>query len=228
MTIIDLSRWQGKPDWARVRAAGVTTAIMRCCTGGTGVDSEYARNWRESALAGIPRRGTYAYVITGIPAAEQVANILRVTGGDFGTEPLTLDCERTKSERDAMAGGWVFPKNAYTSMVWDMLHALTPHAPNGLRIYTSANEWAAITSQPAWAVWYPLWVAHYNDHVAQPDCPRGWAWARWQYSCTGHVDGIDGAVDLNRERVVTPVPSPDPMAPAILAHVTAIRTVMEA
>jgi lysozyme len=43
---------------------------------------------------------------------------------------------------------------------------------------------------------YHLWVAHYDV-----ECPRavnGWRrWAFWQRSASGHVDGVNGDVDLD-------------------------------
>ena len=96
--IIDVSRWQGTIDWDRVKASGVETAIIRATIGAMGIDSQYDRNWAESRRVGIAHRGVYHYVITEDSAAAQAQNILRVTGGDFGDEPLTLDCEPRSDE----------------------------------------------------------------------------------------------------------------------------------
>lgn len=196
--IVDVSRHQGQIDWLRVAGAEVQTAVIRCTMAATGVDDAYARNWREAGWAGIARRGVYHYVVTGIPAASQVENILRTTGGDFGDEPLTLDCEPTKDERERMAAGWLFPRRAYTDMLAAIVERL--QASVLVRIYTSAYFWSLITTQPAWALDLPLWVADYRARPA-PACPPGWEWARWQYTHQGRVAGIAGDVDLNRDAV---------------------------
>ena len=39
---------------------------------------------------------------------------------------------------------------------------------------------------------YPLWLAHYVDMTS-----FYYRYDIWQYSCTGHVAGIDGNVNLN-------------------------------
>lgn len=226
--IVDLSAWQGVPNWQQVRAAGVTCAIMRASMGATGVDKQFARNWSESRTAGIPRRGVYHYVVTEAPAAEQVDNIMRVTQGDFGSEPLTLDCERRADEHKLSA----FPREAYTALVREMLDRLAGVV--GLRIYTSKNEWNQITTQPAWASAYPLWVAAYpfdpDSPTYKPPIPAQWTtWSMWQYSSTGNVPGIAGSVDLNRERDATRLPLPEPV-PAIAEAVALIdrtRTALE-
>ncbi len=201
--IIDVSRWQGVIDWPTVRAAGVETAIIRATLGATGVDSEYRRNWSGARAAGIPNRGVYHYVITSNIAQAQVANILQTTGGDFGNEPLTLDCEPTETERQA--GN--FPKAAYTAMVRQMLDLLTPVV--AVRIYTSASAWAFVTTEPEWAIPFLEWLADYRN-VPSPALPAHvTTWRRWQYSSTGRVAGIVGDVDLNRDNAPAP-PLPVP------------------
>lgn len=227
--IIDVSRHNGIIDWPRVRnEGGVDCAIVRATLGSTGVDDRFAANWQSSGAAGISRRGVYHYVITGVPAAAQLANILATTGGDFGNEPATLDVERTRAEVQAMAAGWRFPVAAYTAMLFELAHALRMHTP--VRLYTSKWEWEAMTNRPAWAANFPLWVAGYpNDPESttyRPLVPAPWAdWTMWQYSSTGRVPGIAGNVDLNRERAgqpPTPPPPTDTQAVAIAGHANAI------
>ncbi len=196
--IIDLSYWNGLIAWPRVRAAGVTKTIIRCAIGDRWVDDAYAVNWKGSAEAGIERRGTYHDLITGQSAAAQTLNILAHADFDFGSEPIALDVERTRDERLACDSGWPFPKAEYTAMLHDIVSALL--AVHSVAIYTSAVEWAAMTTQPEWAKALPLWVAHYSTTIAAPNCPPGWDWSLWQYG-QAPVDGIVEPVDVNRERV---------------------------
>jgi lysozyme len=194
--IVDVSRHNGSIDWPRARAeGGVTTAVIRATLGTTGVDDAYARNWREAGWAGI-RRAVYHYVITGLPATLQAGNIIRTTQGDYGDEPVTLDCEPTGAELERMRGGWQFPKREYTAMVRNMIAQLRPIVP--VRIYTSAYFWSLITTGEALDV--PLWVADYRER-AEPATVPGWAWSRWQYGI-GPVAGFAGNVDLNRDAVM--------------------------
>jgi lysozyme len=45
---------------------------------------------------------------------------------------------------------------------------------------------------------YPLWLAEYTS-APMPRIPGGWkTWTFWQYSQDGRIDGVDGAVDLDR------------------------------
>lgn len=228
--IIDVSRWQGLIDWLRVKAAGVEEVVMRCTLGSVGVDDRYVTNWNGARSAGITKRGVYHYFITGAPALAQADNILRVTHGDFGNLPLTIDCERTTREHEAMRNGWVFPRASYTAEVLKLLEALAPKVTHGLQIYTSRVEWNTITTQPPWALEYPLWVAHYNPYVARPDTPTGWNYALWQYAFTGRVAGISGNVDMNRRNPTTPTPIPEDLAELkrrILVKTASIRELVE-
>jgi GH25 family lysozyme M1 (1,4-beta-N-acetylmuramidase) len=206
--IIDISQWQGKPDWPRLKAAGVTCAIIRCSLG-LRADSEFARNWAESARVGIERRGVYHYYTTEISPLAQAAALLAVTGGDCGNEPVTVDCERRADERLLP-----FDKAAYTANVKLFLDELAEALPQvRQRIYTSAEEWHQITTQPEWARdgKYAKWLAHYNAFINAPATPPGWRWDRWQFTSVGRVDGISGNVDLNRDAVELPHLDPAPV-----------------
>jgi GH25 family lysozyme M1 (1,4-beta-N-acetylmuramidase) len=206
--IVDVSRHQGTIDWPRLKAAGVTCAIIRVTTG-TRIDSEFRRNWAEAHRAGIERIGWYAYFVTETPPLAQASAVLEITGGDCGNEPLTVDCERRADERLLP-----FDKAAYTANVKAFLDELAEALPHvRQRIYTSAVEWHTITTQPEWArdSKYSKWLAQYNTRINAPDTPPGWRWDRWQYTSVGRVDGIDGNVDLNRDAVELPHLDPAPV-----------------
>lgn len=53
-TGIDVSRYQGKIDWARVKAGGTGFAIIKCTQGVNTVDPEFHRNMRNCAAVGCP------------------------------------------------------------------------------------------------------------------------------------------------------------------------------
>ena len=62
-------------------------------------------------------------------------------------------------------------------------------------LYTGPGFWNAFGDHDLGS--YPLWVAEYG--VSQPKPVDGWtAWTFWQYSESGTVDGVDGAVDLDQ------------------------------
>jgi lysozyme len=67
-------------------------------------------------------------------------------------------------------------------------------------IYTSPTSWSALGSPTSFArAGHPLWVANWN--VGAPIVPaQNWAgrsWRVWQHAGDGHLEGIDGRVDLD-------------------------------
>lgn len=221
--IIDVSRWNSYIAWPQVAAAGVTCAIMRATMGSQGIDVRFSANWAQALAAGIPRRGVYHYVTTGTSPSLQHNHIMTMTGGDWGTEPLVLDVERTEDERKKMAAGWQFPKAAYTQMLFLLATELRTHGP--VMIYTNDTEWRAMTSTPAWAAQYQLWVASWG--ALPPIVPTPWTdWRLWQYTNLGQVPGIIGNVDLSREQTVVPPPV-DQVALEIGGHALDIRGLVD-
>ena len=220
---IDVSTFQGAIDWQKVRAAGVSRVIIRGPIYDHWVDDRFAENWAGARAAGIPRHEIYGDVSRLASAHAQFLNILKWTGGDFGTGPYHPDIERTDDERKAIAAGTlIWDKVAYTAMLHELVTALA--AVVAIELYTSRNEWLAMTTDPDWARPMPHWLAHYNSHISEPDRPDGWDWDLWQYG-QAQVDGIEHPVDVNREHVAAPAADID--AARIMAEVAAIRSLLE-
>jgi len=52
---VDVSHHQGEIDWQAVAADGVAFAFIKATEGGDFVDPRFAKNWKRSAAAAIPR-----------------------------------------------------------------------------------------------------------------------------------------------------------------------------
>ena len=89
---IDVSRWQGKIDWASVRAAGTQFAFIKATEGGDHLDPRFTENWYGAAHAGVPR-GAYHFMYWCRPAHEQAAWFRRNVPDDFDALPPVLDLE---------------------------------------------------------------------------------------------------------------------------------------
>lgn len=67
-TILDVSRWQGRIDWDKVKASGLVSGVMIRAMGNSGarkaskpyIDPYFARNYAECTRLGIPV-GVYGY-----------------------------------------------------------------------------------------------------------------------------------------------------------------------
>src|SRR5690349_19128466 len=51
---IDVSKWQGRIDWASVSAAGTQFAFIKATEGGDHTDERFLENWQGAKAAGIP------------------------------------------------------------------------------------------------------------------------------------------------------------------------------
>ncbi len=196
---IDVSKWQGDVDWADVASTPVRFAIMRATIGNTAttarsVDPKYAEYLSEATANGLVV-GAYHRANVGRAdddawnEANYFVNNAQIAAGDV--LPV-LDIEQTHGLSVAEMQEWV---REWVRRVF---------ARTGVKpmIYSSPNFWQTNMGNTPWFAdhGYPLWIAHWG--VSAPIVPAGnWGghgWMFWQWTSTGHVDGIAGAVDRDR------------------------------
>ena len=186
---IDVSRFQGKPDWQRVNQAGKIFAFAKASQGVSYADPMFANNWTAMSNAGM-MRGAYHFYSAASPAIAQANNFIKVVGSlDSGDLPPVLDLE----DRAGMVQNHVTAA-ALRQGAHDWLDAVEEAFNMTPIIYTDPSFWKQYMSDEFGE--YPLWIANYN--VQEPIIPSAWEdYAFWQYSQTGNVAGIAGNVDLN-------------------------------
>ena len=188
---IDVSKYQRRIEWSAVASSPVRFAIMRATLGNRYRDERYAQN-----LAGATANGLvvgayhFAKPTLGLRDARGEADhFLRVARVEAGDVLPVLDIEET--------GGLSSEQLRVWAQAW--LHRV--HVRTGVRamIYSGNHFWRGFMRNTSWFGHrgHPLWVAHWN--VGAPDVP-GDRWANngytvWQWSATGNVPGIRGAVD---------------------------------
>lgn len=181
---IDVSSYQGSINWTDVKTSGIDFAIARI-SDGSSLDSDFATNWSGMKSAGLVR-GAYQYFEPGEDPTTQAGIVVSAVGAlGAGDLPVTADMETT--------GGQSAATIISNLMTWaSAVKAGTGKAP---MIYTAEGYWDADVASSAFAA-NPLWVANWG--VSCPDLPTGWSnWVVWQYSDSGSVTGISGAVDLD-------------------------------
>lgn len=89
---VDVSRWQGTVNWAKVKQAGVEFAILRCFA--YRKDTTFETNYAAATAQGIPL-GAYVYMYATTPqgAVKEAQDTLAALGGKALTYPLFLDVE---------------------------------------------------------------------------------------------------------------------------------------
>jgi GH25 family lysozyme M1 (1,4-beta-N-acetylmuramidase) len=191
---IDISHWQGKPDWPQAKADGVRFVFAKATEGRTFVDEEYSSN-RAGALSQTIPLGAYHFARPDKTAGDAVAEADHFVDNASPTEwnlvPV-LDLEVTGGLGTTKLKAWV----------WAWLNRVEERLGVKATIYTSPSFWSDHMGNARGFAksGHRLWIAHWG--AAKPRVPaRNWAglgWTFWQHSSTGSVNGIVGAVDLDR------------------------------
>jgi lysozyme len=187
LTGIDVSFYQGTIDWTTVANNNISFAILKATEGLDIVDPNFATNWAASRAVGMTR-SAYHFFRAARDAKAQAEFFLKTVGKleDFDL-PLVLDLERV----DGIDRNVALDK----AQIWlDIVEKATGRKPI---VYTYPVFWEEQLADTNRFVNYPLWIAHYQ--TLQPWVPGKWKnWTFHQYSETGQVKGIAGAVDLNQ------------------------------
>jgi lysozyme len=197
---IDVSAMQGLVDWNKVKAAGVSFAILKATEGVDFVDKMFAQHVAGARAAGMPF-GAYHYlhVRKGRPQdadkqAEQFCDIYLKSGC---TLLPALDCEET-GNKGCTFDEWLIAIRMWVAHVEKRL---------GIKpvIYTYPGFWSGL-GPAAWKAddlaECKLWIAHYTP-APHPSVPKPWTgWFMWQYAADagviGRVDGVVGNVDRSK------------------------------
>lgn len=185
---IDISKWQGAPDWDKLAAAHkagrLDFVILRAGYGANTIDPAFAANYAAATARGIPLGAYwYAYWQQAAPAQEAAAFVAAVQGKtlQYG---IWYDVEYEKSITS-------LGKAERTDKV---LQALAVLAASGryCGLYASTDMVNNRLDYDRLRA-YDVWAAQYGSK-----CTCKLPYGLWQYSSTGKADGIAGNVDCNR------------------------------
>lgn len=196
---IDVSAFQGFPDFHKVAASGRRFVYIKATEGVDFVDAGYQRRQRDARHANL-HTGFYHFLRprstrNGAAEAEHfyrtVRGITRGTGRGAKLLRLAADIEVSTIPPSLT--------REYTRDFMNRLKQLAEHEP---LLYTFPGF------LPAWGEelgGYPLWLANFTK-AARPTLPHGFdRWTIWQHDDHGRVPGVSGDVDLNRCRVLAPI-----------------------
>lgn len=181
---IDVSVWQGNIDWAKVKASGITCAVLRAGFGreASQVDSKFEQNYKNAKAAGL-KVGAYwySYAEDLADAKREATACLEVIKGKTFELPVFYDMEESFQTK--------LGKTALTSMATAFMQSLLK---GGFRvgIYANLNWFNNYLNYNSLYGTYYIWLAQYHTE-AQLACDM------WQYSSSGTVNGISGSVDMN-------------------------------
>lgn len=195
--VIDVSSWQGDVDWAKAKADGVEGTIIRLGYGwGNSADKKAQRNINECKRLGIPF-GIYWY------SYAYDANCARAEGNDvaaklrqMGVSPNDLKYPVYYDLEKWTWAGHTPPTNpnVYSGMADAWYGALQSAGYKNLGVYSYTSYLqgplnnSSIYAKTRWVAQYGAQMG-YNAFGAND---RG-----WQYTSSGHINGISGSVDMN-------------------------------
>lgn len=197
MKVLDVSKYQGLVDWQKVKADGISAAIIRIGYGDMlknpeQIDSYFVTNLRNAEAAGI-ELGVYLFsyaenVEEALNEAQGVISVLKDYPAKF-SYPVYFDFEY-KTQGKKINTQMI---NAFCSAIED------------------AGWYAAYYTSASWArdyvdrskINYDLWVAAYgaDDGQPHPEALARWLneedYTMWQYTSASAVDGARGKVDMS-------------------------------
>lgn len=185
---IDVSSYQGNPDWANVAKFGVKFAILRIHQK-TGIDSSFEYNYKGCKSNGILVGGyKYSYALTPVQAIDEAEDVIAVLNGRGLDFPVFYDLEWSNQRK--------LGKQAIENIAVAFLTRMKK-AGYKVGIYCNLDWYNNVLSDVLKQ--YDCWIACYpaGDNGSVQERLRPSVGAGWQYSSKGEVPGINGSVDMN-------------------------------
>ncbi len=190
---VQVSSENGEIDWKAVRAAGITSAYLRCAyrglrSGTLLLDARLKENLAAAEDAGIST-GLYLYSqATTVEEAIEEAHVILLLAKQYQIkEPLVLSLAFATEHRSGRADH--LDREERTTLV----HAFCKTVQNaGYTLMIQAEKgWMENSLNRTALSSYPLWLIQYNtkDMDAVPA-------QIWQYTTKGTIDGIEGFTGL--------------------------------
>lgn len=186
---IDVSSYQGKPDWAKVAASGIKFALLRIHQQ-DGADSSFEHNYKGCKNNGILVGGyKYSYALTVAQAEAEADAVLGVLGGRGLDFPVFYDLEWSKQRSQCSRTKITQIAKAFLEKVKKAGYKVGIYC--NVDWYNNALDTGSLP--------YDYWLAAYpyNDNGTIQERLRPKAGVGWQYSSKGTVPGISGAVDMD-------------------------------
>lgn len=203
LPIMDVSRWQGRIDWDKVKASGLVSGVMLRALGNSAkdapskpyIDPYFARNYRECKRLGIPC-GVYYYckAVNTAEADAELALLRKVLTDKTLQLPVAVDIEDAYVQAP-------LDKQTLTDIA---AHALGTVERWGFysMLYTGLNFGRDNLYMGGAALRkYDVWLARYPSDKSKTkpeDKPKtDFAFGLWQYTSSGKVPGVSEGVDLS-------------------------------
>lgn len=203
LPIMDVSRWQGRIDWDKVKASGLVSGVMLRALGNSAkdlpskpyIDPAFKRNYAECKRLDIPC-GVYYYckAFNTEEADAELALLRKVLAEKTVQLPVAVDIEDSYVQAP-------LDKQTLTDIA---AHALAAIEQMGFyaMLYTGLYFGQTNLYMGGAALKkYDVWLARYpkdKTKTKPEDKPKtDFAFGMWQYTSTARVPGITGNADLS-------------------------------
>ena len=195
---IDVAKWQGVIDWAKVRKAGVKLAILKITQKNGAIEGAFERNYAGCIAQGIPVGGyRYVYAKTVNEAQKEARALVSVLKGREMPCGVWLDME----DKSLLKCG----KSTLAAVIEAERKIL---AAAGYMVGVYCNQYWYNSVLPSHSINLPWWIAKYGSNNGKKQSPpkirQGQTLYGWQYTSKGGISGIHGAVDLDAVYVAPP------------------------
>lgn len=190
---IDVSRYQGKIDWAQVAAAGYKGAMLKTVStnrkiskraDGLYIDPVFEANYRNAKAAGLDVGVYYyTYATSEAMADAELALVRQAVYGKELTMPLAVDVEENKLKPMS-----TLDLTNLTAYALEQVEKMGFYAQ--LYTYTGYKyelDMARLSSR------WDVWLADYTGKTPKVD----FKYNAHQHTSKGSVPGISGNIDLN-------------------------------
>ncbi len=189
---IDVSKWQGNIDWAKVRADGIEFVMIRVGYRGYSeegkivMDPYFTKNITGAISYGLPV-GIYFFSMAKNEeeAVQEAAWTVNAIRKYKITLPVAYDFESFGQYRVSDVSNEQMNNNAVA-----FLNHIKSKGYQGM-MYGSKNALKNRWNMGKFSS-FKVWLAHYTEKTDYAG-----RYNMWQYSSTGKVDGINGNVDMN-------------------------------
>lgn len=198
---IDVSKWQGKIDWQKVKKAGIDFAIIRI-----GYRAENGQLYRDSNADYNIQQAQNAGILVGVyffstavnqnEAIEEAEWTVSAIKGYQISYPVVYDCEGFKNDSSRM---YSLAAEQRTQNALTFLDTIKKSGYDGM-FYGSKSDLIDNTAFNISEIEekYKIWVAQYkNPPYPQSQAPDyNGRYDMWQYTNKGVVLGVEGNCDM--------------------------------
>ena len=188
---IDVSKWNGRIDWKKVKKAGIDFCIIRTGYSKT-VDYKFKYNIEEAIDNGL-QIGVYhfSYATTNAKAKEEAEFCLKLIKPyrKYITLGVWFDYEYDSVSYSRRYG--VYPTKESVTSLAETFCSIVEKNGYSTGIYTNLDFSSNYFTKEVLNK-YPAWVACWSSRMTY----KG-DFVMWQYTDSGRVDGINGIVDMN-------------------------------